>query len=85
MAMPSPTPDNLPVALVRYRPWFYAAALYNLLWGASIILFPRRSMRLPGGVGDDAGAVVAGDRDAGDDLRARLLLGGIASDTGNWS
>jgi hypothetical protein len=26
-----PTPDDLPVALVRYRPWFYAAALYNLL------------------------------------------------------
>ena len=27
--------------LLRYRPWFYAAALYNLLWGAVNILFPR--------------------------------------------
>jgi small multidrug resistance pump len=44
---PAPT-DDLPVALVRYRPWFYAAALYNLLWGAAIILFPRRSIRLLG-------------------------------------
>ncbi len=26
--------------LVRYRPWFYAAALYNLLWGSVNILFP---------------------------------------------
>lgn len=29
------TPD-----LNRYRPWFYAAALYNLLWGALNIFFP---------------------------------------------
>jgi hypothetical protein len=28
-------------ALVRYRPWFYAAALYNLLWGSSILFFPQ--------------------------------------------
>lgn len=27
-------------ALACYRPWFYAAALYNLLWGSSTILFP---------------------------------------------
>ena len=26
--------------LARYRPWFYAAALYNLLWGIVAILFP---------------------------------------------
>lgn len=26
--------------LTRYRPWFYAAAIYNLLWGATHILFP---------------------------------------------
>lgn len=24
----------------RYRPWFYAAALYNLVWGAATILSP---------------------------------------------
>ena len=28
-------------ALARYRPWFYAAAFYNLLWGSSILLFPQ--------------------------------------------
>jgi hypothetical protein len=27
--------------LVKYRYWFYAAALYNLLWGGLNILFPR--------------------------------------------
>jgi hypothetical protein len=26
--------------LARYRPWFYAAALYNLAWGGVNILFP---------------------------------------------
>ena len=34
--------------LRRYRPWFYAAALYNLLWGATVILRPRQSLRLLG-------------------------------------
>jgi small multidrug resistance pump len=27
--------------LASYRPWFYAAALYNLLWGSITILFPQ--------------------------------------------
>jgi small multidrug resistance pump len=27
--------------LNRYRPWFYAAALYNLVWGTINILFPK--------------------------------------------
>lgn len=26
--------------LNAYRPWFYAAALYNLLWGAFVCVFP---------------------------------------------
>ena len=26
--------------LVRYRKWFYAAALYNLVWGSINVLFP---------------------------------------------
>lgn len=26
--------------LKRYRPWFYAAAVYNLVWGSITILFP---------------------------------------------
>lgn len=26
--------------LMRYRPWFYAAAVYNLVWGSLVILFP---------------------------------------------
>jgi len=33
-------------ALARYRPWFYAAALYNLVWGAVAIVFPARFFRL---------------------------------------
>jgi hypothetical protein len=27
-------------AFASYRPWFYAAAAYNLVWGAANILFP---------------------------------------------
>jgi len=27
--------------LARYKPWFYAAAVYNFAWGALNILFPR--------------------------------------------
>lgn len=27
--------------LNRYRAWFYAAALYNFLWGTWVILFPN--------------------------------------------
>jgi hypothetical protein len=33
-------------ALARFRPWLYAAALYNLLWGALTILFPDALFRL---------------------------------------
>ncbi len=35
-------------SLARYRPWFYAAALYNLAWGALAILFPQVFFRLAG-------------------------------------
>ena len=27
-------------ALKKYSPWFYAAALYNFIWGSVTILFP---------------------------------------------
>jgi hypothetical protein len=27
-------------SLERYRPWFYAAALYNFAWGVSVIICP---------------------------------------------
>jgi small multidrug resistance pump len=46
-----PAETNLQVgaaSLARYRPWFYAAALYNLLWGSSAILFPRLFFSLIG-------------------------------------
>lgn len=36
--MPEPCSNE---ALARYRPWFYAAALYNLAWGGVNILFPH--------------------------------------------
>jgi hypothetical protein len=29
------------LALARYRGWFYGAAIYNLLWGVTNILFPH--------------------------------------------
>lgn len=31
-----------------YRPWFYAAAAYNLLWGGAVVLLPTAFMRLAG-------------------------------------
>ena len=34
--------------LSRYRPWFYAAAVYNLLWGGINILFPQLYFNLIG-------------------------------------
>ena len=29
------------LVLLRYRPWFYGAAIYNFLWGIVNILFPN--------------------------------------------
>jgi small multidrug resistance pump len=37
-----------PDPLGRYRPWLYAAALYNLVWGTVIILFPGALFALIG-------------------------------------
>lgn len=28
-------------AFTAYRRWFYAAAAYNMFWGAAVMLFPR--------------------------------------------
>ena len=36
------------VKLDRYRPWFYAAAIYNLIWGGVNILFPQFLFNLIG-------------------------------------
>lgn len=30
-----------PTPLHRYRPWFYAAAVYNLVWGCLVIVWPN--------------------------------------------
>jgi hypothetical protein len=34
--------------LARYRRWFYAAAVYNALWGAVVVLFPGTLLRIAG-------------------------------------
>lgn len=36
--IPEPCSDE---AFAAYRPWFYAAALYNLVWGAINVVFPH--------------------------------------------
>ena len=36
--MTDPCSDS---AFARYRPWFYAAAAYNFVWGAVNVLFPN--------------------------------------------
>ena len=38
--------DRAEEALARFRPWLYAAAIYNLLWGSLTILFPEALFRL---------------------------------------
>ena len=44
-----PANDGLAgVSLERYRPWLYAAAGYNLLWGALNVLAPRAVFELLG-------------------------------------
>lgn len=35
-------------SLARYRPWFYAAALYNLAWGGLNVFVPQLFFRLLG-------------------------------------
>ena len=35
-------------SLSHYRPWFYAATLYNLAWGALTVLFPDALFQLSG-------------------------------------
>ena len=37
-----------------YRPWFYAAAVYNLIWGAVVVLYPSALLRLAGVMDPDA-------------------------------
>ncbi len=31
-----------------YRRWFYAAAIYNAVWGAAVVLFPRTLLGVAG-------------------------------------
>lgn len=32
----------------RYRPWFYAAAIYNVLWGSFVVIWPHAFFDLLG-------------------------------------
>jgi small multidrug resistance pump len=34
------------VGMDRFRPWFYAAATYNVLWGAWVVLYPHAVFNL---------------------------------------
>jgi hypothetical protein len=34
--------------LQRYRPWFYAAAVYNFVWGTVVVVFPDLIFRVLG-------------------------------------
>ena len=31
-----------------YRSWFYAAAIYNVVWGAAVVVFPGALLRFAG-------------------------------------
>jgi hypothetical protein len=42
----APKPEASQENLGRYRPWFYAAAAYNLAWGLTVILWPAAFFRL---------------------------------------
>ena len=41
------TPNN-ERSLAKYRPWFYAAAVYNAAWGIATILLPNAFFQLIG-------------------------------------
>ena len=40
-----------------YRRWFYAAAIYNLLWGSAVVLFPGTLLEFAN-TGAEAGPLV---------------------------
>ena len=42
-----------------YRAWFYAAAAYNVLWGAAVVVYPGALLRLAG-VADPRAVPLAG-------------------------
>jgi hypothetical protein len=37
-----------------YRRWFYAAAIYNAVWGTAVVMFPRTLLQLAGMSAPDA-------------------------------
>ena len=41
-----------------YRRWFYAAAIYNAVWGIAVVLFPGPVLRLAGLDSSDATPLV---------------------------
>jgi hypothetical protein len=41
-----------------YRRWFHAAAIYNLVWGTAVVLFPGPLLRLAGMEGTAATPLV---------------------------
>jgi small multidrug resistance pump len=41
-----------------YRRWFYAAAMYNAVWGIAVVLFPGPVLRLAGLGSSDATPLV---------------------------
>ena len=43
-----PETQTKPGPLDRYRGWFVAAAIYNLVWGTLVVLFPDALFRLIG-------------------------------------
>jgi hypothetical protein len=45
-ALDAPKPETSQENLGRYRPWFYAAAAYNLAWGLTVVLWPAAFFRL---------------------------------------
>ncbi len=47
-----------PTAPALYRRWFYAAAIYNAVWGSAVVLFPRALLRIAG-IGDPAAVPLA--------------------------
>jgi small multidrug resistance pump len=41
-----------------YRPWFYAAAIYNAVWGIAVVVFPRTLLQVAGLRGSGASPLV---------------------------
>ena len=65
-------------ALARFRPWLYAAALYNLLWGRAHHPLPRRALPPPPSAAAVVPTALASSGHVRAGVRSWVCMGGTA-------